>query len=108
MGNQMTFEPNIIETSNWHQNVSNSTHYHTGRSVIFDLGSMSFPSAAGRFFLGQGQFSKIVNSCPILFKLCAQVCGSHMNVHVQFRNNQGETVDVTPVFQGNNLAYYKG
>jgi hypothetical protein len=33
--------------------------------VTFDLGSMTFPSAGGRNFLGQGQFSKIVNSKKI-------------------------------------------
>ena len=61
------------------------------------LGSITFPSAGGRIFLGQGQFSKIVNSCPILFKFGTQVYGSYMNVHVQYRNNQSEIVDVTPV-----------
>ncbi len=30
--------------------------------VVFDLGSMTFPCAGGRNFLGQGQFCKIANS----------------------------------------------
>ena len=58
---------------------------------------MTFPSAGARNSLGQGQFSKIVNACPILFKFGTQVYWSYMNVHVQYRNNQSETVDVTPV-----------
>jgi hypothetical protein len=62
----ITVEPIITKTSNWHQHLSIATLSH--RLVIFDLGSMIFPSAGGRMFLGQGQFCKIANSCPILLK----------------------------------------
>ena len=30
----LTFEPIIIETSDWHQNVSNLTYYHMGKSYL--------------------------------------------------------------------------
>jgi hypothetical protein len=56
----ITFEPIIIGISDWHQN----------GQVILDLGAMTFPSAGGQTYLDQGHFSKSVNSCPILLKLC--------------------------------------
>jgi hypothetical protein len=58
--------------------------YSNNRSgqIILDLGAMTFPSAGGPSFLGQGNFSKIVNSCPILLKLCTHLCKPHANVHV--------------------------
>jgi hypothetical protein len=37
----ITYEPIIIETSNWHQHISNSTHYHMGR-VYLTLAQLPF------------------------------------------------------------------
>jgi hypothetical protein len=65
--------------------------------VAYDLGSMTFPSAGGRNILGQGQFSKIVNCCPILLKFCTYMRRPHANIPVQYPNIRSETVDVTVV-----------
>jgi hypothetical protein len=68
----ITFELIIIDTSDWHQNVSNSTHYHTGRSHFI---MVQWPFQALEVnILGQGHFSKMINSYPILLKFCTQVC----------------------------------
>jgi hypothetical protein len=58
---------------------------------------MTFPSAGGRKFIGQGQFSKIVNSCPIWLIFDTHVCGPYGNVSVKYLNNLSNTVDVTHV-----------
>ena len=72
------------------QNVSNSTHCGIA-------GSMIFPRAGCSTYLGQGKFSKIDNSCPILLKFCTQICGLQVNDSVQCQNNLKETMNVTPI-----------
>ena len=92
----ITFEPIIIETSNWHRNVSNSTYYHLAWSYL-TLVQWPFQELEVELFLGQGQFCKIANSCPILLNFCTHMCRSHANIPVQYPNIRSETVDVTIV-----------
>jgi hypothetical protein len=63
------------------------------RRVIVDLGSMTFPNTGSRIFLGQGQFSKIINFVRF-----------SRNVIRGREWNYGYDACV----HGNNLAHYKG
>jgi hypothetical protein len=58
---------------------------------------MIFPSAGGRYFLGQSQFCKIANSYAILLKFFTHMCRPHAHIPVQYPNIRSETVDVTLV-----------
>jgi hypothetical protein len=85
----ITFEPIIIETSNWHQNVSNSTYYHLAWSY---LTLVQWPFQA----LVKVNFAKL----PILVRFCsnfAHMCRPHTNIPVQYPNIRSENVDVTLV-----------
>ena len=58
---------------------------------------MTFPSAGGRNFLGQGHFSKFDNSCLILFKFSPHMWSLQANVPVKYLRNGSKTVDTTAV-----------
>jgi hypothetical protein len=52
-------------------------------------------SAGSDHFLGQGQFSKIVNCCPMLLKFCTYMCRPRANIPVQYLNNRSDVTLVS-------------
>jgi hypothetical protein len=76
----ITFEPIIIEISNWYQNVSNSTHYHTEWSHL-TLVQWPFQALEVEIFYVKVNFPKL----SILVRFCsnfAHICLGHTRISV--------------------------
>ena len=91
----ITFEPMIIETSDWHQNVCYSTHHHTGWSN-FTLVQWPLHALEVEIFYVKVNFPKssiLVRFCSNLAHRCMDRTWMPMSNIETIR----ETVDVTPI-----------